>query len=141
MSDIKDTLDVQRAAPTPTSISAPFWEATREKKLILQYDPWAGKFQYFPRAVSRFSGRRQLEWREVSGAGEVHSFTIARRGRPPFAGHEPYFIAVVTLKEGVNVMGNMVNCDEAKMRIGLKVKPHWAPLPDGTHLLMFEPDE
>jgi hypothetical protein len=26
------------------------------------------------------------------------------------------------------------------MRIGLKVKPFWAALPNGTHLLMFEPD-
>ena len=26
------------------------------------------------------------------------------------------------------------------MKIGLRVKPYWAPLPNGTHLLMFTPD-
>jgi len=47
---------------------------------------------------------------------------------------------VVKLPENVNVMGNMVNCSIEQMKIGLKVKPYWAPLSNGTHLLMFEPE-
>lgn len=136
-----DTLSVQRVAPTPRSFSRPYWEATREKKLLIQFCKKTGQFQFFPRPTSIFTGRHSdLEWREVSGKGAVFSYTIARRGPEPFRGHEPYLMAVVTLDEGVNVMGDVVHCALEDIAIGMRVKPFWAPLPNGTNLLMFEPD-
>lgn len=141
MDTINDTLNIVRDPPKWRSFSKPFWDATREKKLLIQYDKEVGKYQFFPRATSIYTGKKSnLEWQEVSGRGEIYSFTIARRARPPFQGHEPFFIAVVKLPEDVNVMGNMVNCSIEQMKIGLKVKPYWAPLSNGTHLLMFEPE-
>lgn len=140
MTKLNDTLAVKRTTPPPRTFSRPFWEATRNKKLLIQYDRKAGKYQHFPRPTSIYNGRRDLEWREVSGKGEVFTYTIARRAREPFQGHEPFFIATVTLDIGVNVMANVVNCELEDMRIGLKVKPFWAPLPDGGNLLMFQPD-
>ena len=41
---------------------------------------------------------------------------------------------------GVNHIANMVHCKEEDLKVGLRVKPFWMPLADGTHLLMFEPD-
>lgn len=140
MTQLNDTLSVKRAVPPPRSFSLPYWEATRHKKLLVQFDKRAGQYQHFPRPTSLYTGRRDLEWREVSGKGEIFTFTIARRARDPFQGHEPFFIAMVTLDVGVNVMANVVNCSVEDMRIGMKVIPYWAPLPNGTHLLMFEPD-
>jgi uncharacterized OB-fold protein len=140
MTAIKDTLDVKRDPVPSRTFSKAYWDASREKKLIIQYDPRTKRYQHFPRPASKVTGHRALEWREVSGKGEIFSYTIARRTREPFAGHEPFFIVLVTLDEGVNVMGNMVHCDHAEMKIGLRVKPYWAPLSNGTHLLMFQPD-
>jgi len=137
---INDTLDVRREPPRWRSFSKTFWDATREKRLLLQYDPKTDRYQHFPRACGIATGSPALEWREVSGKGEIFSYTIARRARPPFAGHEPFFIVLVTLDQGVNVMANMVNCSLEEMKIGLRVKPYWAPLSNGTHLLMFQPD-
>lgn len=141
MTELNDTLSVARGPSAPRSFSQAFWDATREKKLLLQYDRRAGRYQFFPRANSIYTGRRSdLDWRESTGKGEVFTYTVARRAREPFRGHEPFLIAVVTLNEGVNVMGNLVHCGLDEVRVGLKVKPFWTPLPDGTHLLMFEPD-
>jgi uncharacterized OB-fold protein len=140
MTELNDTLDVTREPPAPRSFSRPYWEATRAKRLLLQYDRRSGKYQFFPRATSIYDGRRDLEWREVSGKGEIFSYTVAYRARPPFRGHEPFLIALVTLDEGVNVMANLVHCRSEQVRIGLRVKPYWLPLANGTHLLMFEPD-
>jgi uncharacterized OB-fold protein len=142
MSDaINDTLDVKRDAPAPRSFSRKFWEATREKKLLIQYCKKTGRYQFFPRPTSIFTGRKgDIEWREVSGKGKVFTYTIARRARDPFRGHEPFFIATVTLDVGVNVLANIVRCKAEEMRIDLPVKAFWQPLPNGTHLLMFEPD-
>ena len=137
---VNDTLDVRREPPKPRSFSRPFWEATRERRLLIQYCRRTGRYQFFPRATSIFTGRRDLEWREVSGHGHVFTYTVARRAREPFLGHEPFFIAVVSLQESVNVMANIVHCRTDEMRIGLRVVPYWAPLPGGTHLLMFQPE-
>ena len=139
MRRLNDTLSVPREPPQPRTFSRAYWDATREKRLLVQFDKRSGKHQFFPRAASIYTGRRDLEWREVSGRGEVFSYTVACRARPPFQGHEPFLIALVTLDEGVNVMANIVNCSREQIRIGLRVKPFWTPLPNGTHLLMFEP--
>jgi uncharacterized protein len=140
MIELNDTLNVTREPPKPRSFSRKYWEATREKRLLVQYDRRNGKFQFFPRPTSVYSGRRDLEWREVSGKGEIFSYTIAHRARPPFQAHEPFVIGLVTLDEGVNVMANIVHCRPDEVKISLRVKPFWLPLPNGTHLLMFEPD-
>jgi uncharacterized OB-fold protein len=139
MVTINDTLDIERTAPAARNFSEPYWNATKDKKLVVQFDSEAGKYQWLPRATSRFTGKHsKLEWREVKGEGEVYSFTLVRRARPPFQGHEPFFIAVVTLPEGVQIMGNTVNISAEEMRIGLKVKPYWHPLPNGFHMLMWQ---
>ncbi len=119
----------------------PFWEATRAKKLVIQYCKITKKYQHFPRPVSIFTGRRRdIEWHEVSGRGTVFSFTIAHRGPPAFHGAEPYAIASVTLDVGVNVIAGMVKCTAEQLKIGMKVKPYWHPLDNGEHLLMWQPD-
>jgi len=140
MTQFNDTLSVSREPPKPRTFSKAYWDATREKRLIVQYDKRSARYQFFPRATSIYDGRRDLEWREVSGKGEIFSYTIAYRARPPFQGHEPFVIGLVTLDEGVNVMANIVRCAQDEVKIGLRVKPFWAPLANGTHLLMFEPD-
>lgn len=138
---LNDIRDVAHAVPRTFSFSRPFWEGTRERRIMLQYCPATGRYQFFPRPVSLFTGRRNLEWREVSGRGTIFAFTVAHVARPPFADHVPFLIATVTLDEGVNVVGGIVGCPIDGISIGMRVRPTWAPLPDGTNLLLFEPDE
>ena len=47
----------------------------------------------------------------------------------------------VTLDVGVNFIANIVNCTAEELKVGMKVKPYWHPLEDGTHLIMFQPDK
>lgn len=139
MVTVNDTLEIPRGAPTSRSFSQPFWDGTKEKKLKIQFDKSVGKYQWLPRATSRFTGRKSvLEWREVKGEGEIFSFTLVHRARPPFQGKEPFFIAVATLPEGVQIMANTVGITAEEMKVGLEVKPYWHPLPDGYHMLMWQ---
>lgn len=137
---LNDTLSVARPTPRTFRFSKPFWDATRDRKILLQYCRATGRYQFYPRPVSLFTGRRDLEWREVSGKGQIFAFTVAHIGRPPFAGHTPYLIATVTLDEGVNMIANVIRCPMDSIAVGMRVRPTWAPLPDGTNLLLFEPD-
>jgi len=138
---LNDTLGVKRAIKH-FDFSEPYWEGTRGKKLFIQYCKATGKYQHFPRPVSIFTGRRRdIEWREVSGKGVVFSYTITERGTPAFRGAEPYAVVSVTLDIGVNFIANIINCTAEELKVGMKVKPYWHPLEDGTHLLMFQPDK
>src|SRR2546423_11654689 len=122
---LNDTLSVKRDMEQPYDFGQPFWDATRQKKLVIQYCKTAKKFQHFPRPVSIFTGRRRdIEWREVSGKGTVYSYTIAHRGPPAFQGAEPYAVASVTPDEGVNLIANVVNCKAEGLKVGMKGKAH-----------------
>ncbi len=141
MMQINDTRSVQRLAIKPSNFSRAFWEASKERRLLLQYCERTNRYQFFPRPLSIFTGRRgDLSWRESTGRGRVHSYTIARLGLGPFRGHEPYIVALVELAEGVRILANLVNCSLDELRIDLPVRPNWHELEDGTCLLMFEPD-
>ena len=141
MSAYNDLLGIERPLPPERSFSRPYWDATREKRLVIQYDRSVGAYQFYPRPTSIYTGRRgDLEWREVSGKGALFSYTVVRRARPPFRDKEPYVVAMITLDEGVNVMSNLIYCTQDQLATGLRVRPYWEPLPDGRHLLLFEPD-
>lgn len=141
MTEFNDLAEIARPLPAQRSFSKPFWDATREKKLLIQYDRVAQAWQFYPRPTSIYTGKASnLEWREVSGKGQIFSYTIIRRARPPFRDHEPFWIGLVTIDEGVNIMANITGCTQAQMKTGLRVKPHWVPLPDGRNLLSFESD-
>ena len=83
---LNNTLSVKRNIKH-FDFSDPYWEGTKQKKLVLQCCKATGKFQHFPRPVSIFTGRRRdIEWKEVSGKGTVYSYTITERGTPAFRG-------------------------------------------------------
>ncbi len=136
---LNNTLSVERAPINPMPFTEPYWNASRDKKLVIQYCPDTKRYQHYPRPMSIFTGKRNLEWREVPGTGAVFSYTITRRSLPPFRGHEPFAIAMVQLDEGVRIMGDLVNVTEDAIKIGMLVKPFWIPLSDGHNLLAFEP--
>src|SRR5580693_6432597 len=128
---LNDTLSVKRDIKH-YDFGMPFWEATRQKKLLIQYCKMAKKYQHFPRPVSIFTGRRRdIECHEVSGKGAVFSFTIAHRGPPSFQGAEPYATASVTREVGVNVIADVANCTVDELKDCMKVKPYWLPLANG----------
>src|SRR6516225_11411063 len=124
---INDTLSVQRAPIHPRSFSQAYWDATREKRLLLQRCTRTGQYQFFPRPVSIASGTRDWQWEEVKGHGELFSHTLTHRGTGALRGHEPYLVALVRLDVGVDVVSNLVVTDPTQVKIGLRVKPYWLP--------------
>ena len=136
-----DTEQQPRPLPTPTNITEEFWAAAKQKRLLLQYDPEADKYQFYPRGISIYTGKRNLEWREATGKGTVYSFTdtvIPTRG---FENLAPYLIALVELDEGVRLMSLLHNCSADEVKIGMRVRLCWDELTEGYNFFAFEPDE
>lgn len=119
--------------------TAPFWAAAKEHRLVVQYDSETGDPQWFPRSVSLVTGRRTLEWREVSGEGTIYSFSRHLKGWPGHEDRVPYVVALVELPEGVRMLANIVNAEEADLRIGQPVKVVWERLSDEFEYPAFEP--
>ena len=132
---------IPRPLPRPNAYmdTQPFWDKAKEGKLVIQFCRDTGKAQYFPRPVSLFTGRRNLEWREVSGRGTVYSYTNTFSAWPGHEDRVPYLCALVELEEGVRMVCNLMNVKAADVRIGMKVKLCWEKLPDGTNYPAFEP--
>jgi uncharacterized OB-fold protein len=137
---LNDTRSVLRRPIAPSNFSKPFWDASGQKRLLLQYCERTGQYQFFPRPLSLFTARRGgLVWRESPGRGSVYTYTVTHLGAGPFRGHEPFIVALVELEEGVRILANIVNCTAEQIHIGLPVSPFWHELGDGKCLLMFEP--
>ena len=119
-----------RPLPVPTSITRPFWEAVRERRLVIQYDPDAKAYQFYPRAVSVTTGKRNLEWREVSGKGSVFSYTVTHVPPAGFEDKAPYVIASIDLDEGVRMLTHIVDADPDTLRCDHPVRVRWVRHPD-----------
>jgi uncharacterized OB-fold protein/nicotinamidase-related amidase len=126
-------------APQPSDFSQPFWEATKRKVLLLQYDPQVQQYQFFARPVSIYTGRRNLEWRASSGRGTVYTYTLVHHAPvPAFARRTPYTVASITLAEGVRIMAHLINCRPQDVRIGMDVQLTWEPRGE-YNIPVFEP--
>jgi uncharacterized OB-fold protein len=128
-----------RPLPTPTRTTTPFWEAAKEGRFLLQYDPAVGKYQFFPRPVSVYSGSRKLEWREVSGRGKLASHTYVQVAQRGFEDIVPFVLAAVDLEEGVRVVGRLLNVRREDVKHGMKLKICWEEFQD-TRFYAFELD-
>ena len=126
--------------PDPTPTTQPFWDGLREHKLMLQRSKKSGKTIYYPRSVSPYGPKDQLDWVECSGRGTVYSFTVARRPTAPQWGDEgPYVIAIVELDEGARLTAQVVNCEPVAVKVGLKVRAVFQDVTPEVTLLQFEP--
>jgi uncharacterized OB-fold protein len=132
---------IPRPLPRPGAYmdTGPFWAKAKQGKLAIQFCKDSGKPQFFPRPVSLATGRRNLEWREVSGRGAVYSFTNTFSAWPGHEDRVPYLCALVELDEGVRILANLLHVKAADVKIGMKVKVCWEKLSEEISYPAFEP--
>ncbi len=128
-----------RHVPRPPLSNKPFWEATKNGKLVLQYDPESKRYQFWPRAISVTTGKQNLEWREASGKGKLYSYTVTYVPVAGFEDKTPYVVGLVELDEGVRIMGNMPNVKPDQVKIGMPVKVGFEKLSDDISYFYFDP--
>lgn len=125
--------------PESSTLSGPFWEATRERRLVLPWCTGCERAVWFPREVCPNCRGTTFDWRPALGEGEVHTVTIHPPGLGRDAAEGPHAVAMVQLPEGVRMMSNIVGCALEDITVGMAVRVTWLPLDDGRHLPQFEP--
>ncbi len=126
--------------PPADALTEPWWNATREGRLLLQRCEACGGLQHYPRYACVRCGSVELGWTESAGDGVVDSFTAVHRA--PRAGVPvPYLVARVRLDDGPLLLTNLVEvpADEDAVAIGDRVELRWRDLPDGRALPVFAP--
>lgn len=116
----------------------PFWDAAREHRLMIPKCRDCGEYHFYPRELCPHCHSDQLDWTDVSGEGEVYSYTVARRpAGPAFADDVPYVIAMIALAEGPRMLTNIVVGDVEEVAIGSKVKVHFDDVTEAVTLPKF----
>ena len=131
---------MSRLEPRPTEASLPYWEATREKRLLLQWCLDCEMHVHFPRVACPRCLGSHFEHREASGRATVHAVVVEHRPPSPFDDDQPYAVALVDLAEGPRMVTNVIGCPPMAVRPGMAVHVTWEPLSDGRHLPLFEPE-
>ena len=127
-----------RIVPPISPAAEPYWDATRERRLVLQWCEACNRPIHFPREACPSCLGDDLAFRDAAGTGTVYAAsTMPQPANPSMAGRAPYVVALVDLDEGVRMLSNVLGDDATEVAVGDRVTVAWEPLPDGRHLPVF----
>lgn len=125
--------------PIANADSQPYWNAARERRLVIRKCKACGQLHFMPRHLCPACWSDQLEWVDARGTGTVHSFTVIHRASDPaFAPLVPYVVALVELDEGPRMMANILGAGAMDVKIGDPVRVTFEDRGDGALLPQFE---
>lgn len=123
--------------PPVDGVTAPWWAATEQRRLLLQHCRACGGVQHHPRALCTHCGcSEDLDWVTASGTARVDAFTVVHRAPSPGL-DVPYIVARVRLAEGPMMLTNLVGPAPADW-FEVDLELDWRPLSDGRNLPVFK---
>lgn len=126
--------------PTPDPFTQRWWDAARERRLLVMRCGACGRAHFYPRPFCPFCWSEDVHWEEASGRGTVYTYSVVyQNDLPPFSSRVPYVAAIVELAEGPRMMTNIVDCDPAALRVGMPVEVTFRDETDEVTLPVFRP--
>lgn len=126
----------------PDALTAPFWDAARQHRLVAARCDDCGRFRHPPAAYCPNCNHQSVTWTQLSGDAAIYTFTIARHPViPELVGHTPYVIAAVEPVDApdLKLITNIVTDDPDTLRIGQPVRVAFDDLDDETTIPRFVP--
>ena len=131
---------IDKPLPAITEDGAPYWEGCRRGELRAQRCAACGHLRWPPSVLCPRCLAEGGEWVPLSGRGVVWSFIVVHRPQHPgFFADAPYNVAIVELEEGIRLHGNVVECANDALRIGLPVEVVFEKIDDEVTLPKFRP--
>jgi uncharacterized OB-fold protein len=81
-----------------------------------------GKTIFPPRDVCPHCAEQKQSWTNLSGRGEVYSFTTMFNAPAGFEEFAPYTMALVKLAEGPMITAQLTEVDTSSLKIGMPVE-------------------
>lgn len=111
----------------------PYWEALQQRKLVIQQCGACGACRHYPQPMCPHCQSTDIVWKEVSGKGKVHSWTVTHQTViPEFSGQVPYAFVTVDLAEGVRMAAPLRQVAHESIRIGMPVRVSFEEAADGS---------
>ena len=99
-----------------------FFERARAGQLTGVRCEKCGELAIPPKELCPACGERAWQPVPLAGEGTIASFTVIRVAPRAYAADVPYAIAAVKLKEGVSLLGRVVDIPLEKLAVGLPVR-------------------
>jgi uncharacterized protein len=96
-------------APLTDQFSQGYWNAARERTLLIQLCRTCGRYQFYPRGHCVHCFAPDPERTPASGRGRLHTYTIVQRTpNAEFAADCPYVLAIIELDEGPRMTAQII---------------------------------
>jgi len=108
--------------PRPDALTAPFWAAAKQNRLLLQHCPSCGDLRFPPSPVCPRCLADGQDWVEASGQGTLESWIDMHRAYwDGYKDDLPYRVCLVRLAEGPLLVSNLLEYTD-DLRLGQPVK-------------------
>jgi len=128
-----------RDPPAGDDLSAPFWAAIEEGRIVLPCCSVCGRWQWYPDEAGCECPGAELRWEEVAPTGTVYTATrVERAFLPGGQADVPFTVAFVELDgvDGVRLVTNLA--EDVEVGIGDRVRADFVDH-DGHRHLVFVP--
>jgi len=125
----------------PISKTKKFWDGLREGKIYGTKCRRCGKLYFPPVADCGECYSSEMDWVELSGEGEIVTFTHIIVRPTSFQDQQPYTVAIAQLKEGVKALAWLKDVKRKDVKVGMKVKLVPRVSEDGRVTYEFRPAE
>jgi uncharacterized OB-fold protein len=121
-------------------MSRAFWEAAKERRLLVQLCGSCGYYNHPPRPFCDVCLGQELRFEPVSGRGTVYSFTVMhQRDVGGFEEDAPFLNIVVELTEQQRLLmvSNLPLSERPKVKIGTPVEVYYEDRGEGVVIPQF----
>ena len=81
-----------------------------------------GQVCFPPRLICPRCGAREFQKTKLAGTGKLVTHTIIRVAPQQFEDQTPYAVGIAELDDGVRLTAQVVDCDFADLKVGMRVK-------------------
>jgi uncharacterized OB-fold protein len=135
-----DHPDMLTARPLPAiePHTEPFWQASRQRQLLLPRCTACRDLYFPPEASCLHCGTPEPEWVQASGRATLYTWTLCYPPLLPyFAEHAPWPVVAVELEEGVRMVAQIVDLSPDEYEIGMPLVADFRDLDDERTLVVF----
>jgi hypothetical protein len=126
--------------PAPEPETEAFWDAARERRLLVKRCADCGEAHFYPRPFCPRCWSENVKWEDASGRATLYTWsTVHVNDLPPFHERVPYVAAIVELSEGPRMMTNVVDCDAEELAVGMSLEVRYRDLDDEFSIPVFAP--
>lgn len=128
--------EIARPTPILTEDNQEFWTAAAEGKLVAQRCSACGRLRHPPGPMCPHCHSLAHESVELSGKGQVYSYSILHYPQFPMFDY-PIIAVLVDLDEGVRILSELHDQEPGEVRIGMAVEVRFEQVGDDMAVPVF----